>query len=264
MCRDWRFTPHYGLPLMSAIISGDPKRVGSAIGDPRDAQRSCIVLHDPHLAVGAIQTVRALPNHQQCGQLSCQLAKEVPGFVKRLHTRDYCERITRPICTLCLPIPTPDLDPPSSLKSSRFPYRKVRSIKVWKHARKDQWQAELSRSVLCGSSTRAVSCQRSYHFVGAINSAFRQLTRRRTTCRSCHHALPFPPVIHPSAYGLHSCVPTWPPPIWITAIQLSSRAPWCAARRHRQLAITELGALESQFGRRLLLITSRRQPGLWI
>ena len=59
MCRDWRFTPHYGLPLMPAIISGGPKRVGSAIGDPRDAQRSCIVLHDPHLAAGAIQTVHA-------------------------------------------------------------------------------------------------------------------------------------------------------------------------------------------------------------
>ena len=128
----------------------------------------------------------------------------------------------------------------------------------------DQWQTELSRSVLCGSSTRAASCQRSCHFVGAINSAFRRLTHRRTTCRSCHHALPFLPVIHPSAHGLHSCVPTWPPPIWITAIQVSSRAPWCAERRHRQLAITELGALESQFGRRLLLITSRRQPGPWI
>ena len=91
---------------------------------------------------------------------------------------------------------------------------------MWKHARKDHQWPELSRSVLRGSSTRAASCQRSCHFVGAINSAFRQLTRRRTTCRSFHHALPFLPVIHPSAHGLHSCVPTWPPPIWITAIQL--------------------------------------------
>ena len=115
-----------------------------------------------------------------------------------------------------------------------------------------------------GLATRAASCQKSCHFVGAINSAFRRLTHRRTSCRSCHHALPFLPVIHPSAHGLHSCAPTWPPPIWITAIQVNSRAPWCAERRHRQLAITELGALESQFGRRLLLITSRRQPGLWI
>ena len=153
---------------MPAVISGDPKRFGSAIVDPRDAQR-CF---DPHLAVGANQMVRTLPNQQQRGHLSCKLAKEVLGFVKRLNTRDYSERITRPICTLCLPIPTPDLDPPSSLKSSRFPYRKVRSIKVWKHARKDQWQAELSRSVFCGSSTTAASCQRSCHFIGAINSAF--------------------------------------------------------------------------------------------
>jgi|GraSoiStandDraft_60_1057301.scaffolds.fasta_scaffold100820_2 hypothetical protein len=50
---------------MPVIIFGDPKHVGSAIGDPRYAQRSCIVLHDPHLAVGAIQTVRALPNPQR-------------------------------------------------------------------------------------------------------------------------------------------------------------------------------------------------------
>jgi hypothetical protein len=71
-CRDWRFTPHYGLPLMPAVISGDPKRFGSAIVDPRDAQA---VLHDPHLAVGANQMVRTLPNQQQRGHLSCKLAK---------------------------------------------------------------------------------------------------------------------------------------------------------------------------------------------
>jgi hypothetical protein len=75
MCYGWRFKPHYGLPLMPAIISGDPKHVGSAIGEPRDARRSCIVLHDRHLAVGAIQTVRALPNQQQRDHLPCQLAR---------------------------------------------------------------------------------------------------------------------------------------------------------------------------------------------
>ena len=94
MCRDWRLTPHFGLPVMPAIISGDPKRAGSAMGNPQDAQRSCIVLHDPHLAVGAIQMLRALPNQQQRGHPSCQLAKEVRGLAKRLHTRDYCKRIT--------------------------------------------------------------------------------------------------------------------------------------------------------------------------
>ena len=94
------------------------------------------VLLDPHLAVGANQMVRALPNQQQRGHLSCKLAKEVLGFVKRLNTRDYCERITRPICTLCLPIPTPDLDTPSSLKFSRFPYRNVQSIKGVEACRK--------------------------------------------------------------------------------------------------------------------------------
>ena len=87
-------SPHFGLPLMPAIISGDPKRAGSAMGNPQDAQRSCIALHDTHLAVGAIQTLRALPHQQQRGRPSCQLAKEVRGFAKRLHTRDYCKRIT--------------------------------------------------------------------------------------------------------------------------------------------------------------------------
>ncbi len=48
MCRDWRLTPHFGLPVMPAIISGDPKRAGSAMGNQQDAQRSCIELHDPH------------------------------------------------------------------------------------------------------------------------------------------------------------------------------------------------------------------------
>ena len=72
MCRDWRFTPHY--IYHSCLLSGDPKPIGSAIGDPRDGQRSCIF--DPHLAVGAIQTVRAQPNQQQRGHLSCQLAKK--------------------------------------------------------------------------------------------------------------------------------------------------------------------------------------------
>jgi hypothetical protein len=47
MCHGRRFTLYYGLPLMPAIISGDPKHVGSPIGDPRDAEHSCIALHDP-------------------------------------------------------------------------------------------------------------------------------------------------------------------------------------------------------------------------
>jgi hypothetical protein len=146
----------------------------------------------------------------------------------------------------------------------RIDRQKVWKHEVWKHARKDQQQAELSRSVLCESSARAASYQRSCHSVGATNSVFRRLTRPRTSYRSCHHALPFLPVIHPSAHGLHSCEPTWPPPTWITAIQVNSRAPWYAARHHRRLAIMELGALGSQFGRRLLLMTSRHQPRPWI
>jgi hypothetical protein len=120
------------------------KQVGSAIGDPRDAQRSCIVLHDPHLAVGAIQTDRALPKQQHRRHPSCQLAKEVPGFAKRLHRRRYSDRISRPICTLCLPIPPPDLGTPFSPKSSRFPYRKARSIKR------------------CGNMQETINCKLNY------------------------------------------------------------------------------------------------------
>ena len=43
-----------------------------------------------------------------------------------------------------------------------------------------------------------------------------------------------------------------------------ARAVARGGRHHHQSAITELGALESQFGRRPLLMTSRRQPELWI
>jgi hypothetical protein len=82
-------------------------QVESSIGDPKDARRSCIVLHDLHSAVGAIQKDRALPKQQHRGHPTCQLAKEVPGFAKRLHRRRYIDRITRPICTLRLPIPPP-------------------------------------------------------------------------------------------------------------------------------------------------------------
>jgi hypothetical protein len=39
--------------------------LGNATGDPRDAKSSCIVLHDPHCAVGTTQTVRVLPDQQQ-------------------------------------------------------------------------------------------------------------------------------------------------------------------------------------------------------
>jgi len=38
---------------------------GGGTGDPRDAMGSCIVLHNPHFAVGATQTVRVLPGQQQ-------------------------------------------------------------------------------------------------------------------------------------------------------------------------------------------------------
>ena len=118
---------------MPVIIFGDPKHVWSAIGDPRYAQRSCIVLHGPHLAVGAIQTVRALPNQWPS---SVPVCVTVPDLAKRPPTRCYCDRITRPIRTLCLPISPPDLGTPFSLMSSPFPYRKVQSIKGVKACKK--------------------------------------------------------------------------------------------------------------------------------
>ena len=54
--------------------------------------------------------------------------ERILGF-KRRHRRDYRDSITRPISTLCPPIPTPYLCTPFSLKSGPFPYRKVRSTK---------------------------------------------------------------------------------------------------------------------------------------
>jgi hypothetical protein len=64
----------------------------------------------------------AWPSSVPASERSTRLAKRQP-------TRRYCDRITRPICTLGLPIPTPDLGNPFSLRSSRFPCRKARSIK---------------------------------------------------------------------------------------------------------------------------------------
>ena len=51
--------------------------------------------------------------------------EEILSFAKRLHTRSYYDRTTRPIRTLCLPIPAPDPGTSFSLKPFRFPYRKV-------------------------------------------------------------------------------------------------------------------------------------------
>jgi len=50
----------------------------------------------------------------------------LPGFASATAHTSYCDRITRPTCTPCQPIPAPDLCRPFSPKPSRFPYRKVR------------------------------------------------------------------------------------------------------------------------------------------
>jgi hypothetical protein len=106
------------------------KQVESAIGDPRDAQGSCIVLHDPHLAVGAIQTDRALPNNSIAViPLRASLRKKYQALPS--DCTDDATVIASPVlsalyaCQFHHQISAPPFSP----KSSRFPYRRVRSIK---------------------------------------------------------------------------------------------------------------------------------------
>jgi hypothetical protein len=83
------------------------KQVESAIGDPQDARRSCIVLPDLHLAVGTIQKDRALPKQQHRGHPSCQPAKKYQALPSDCTDDATLIASTRPICTLRLPIPPP-------------------------------------------------------------------------------------------------------------------------------------------------------------
>jgi hypothetical protein len=111
---DWRFTPHYGLPLM--YLRSSPA-VRSMLGAPLVTHETP-VLHDPDLAVGAIQTVRALPNLQQRAAIfRASLQRSTRLCRATAHTKLLC---ICPICTPCLPIPTPDLGSSLFLKSSRF------------------------------------------------------------------------------------------------------------------------------------------------
>ena len=55
--------------------SGDPKHVGSAIGDSRDAKRFLHGASRFPIAVGANQTFRSLPTAAS-GHLQCQLGEK--------------------------------------------------------------------------------------------------------------------------------------------------------------------------------------------
>jgi hypothetical protein len=105
------------------------KQVESAIGDPQDARRSCIVLPDLHLAVGTIQKDRALPKQQHRGHPSCQPAKKYQALPS--DCTDDATLIASPVLSAlyACQFHHPDLDTLFSLKSPRFPYRKVRSMK---------------------------------------------------------------------------------------------------------------------------------------
>jgi len=60
---------------IAIFSSGDPKHVGSAIGDSRDAKRFLHGASRFPIAVGANQTFRSLPTAAS-GHLQCQLGEK--------------------------------------------------------------------------------------------------------------------------------------------------------------------------------------------
>lgn len=151
------------MPALAREECGPPIRpcmLGNATGDPRDARSSCIVLRDPHCAVDTTQTVRVLPDQQQRAAIFPLANKHSQGFASATAHTSYCDRITRPICTLCQPIPAPDLGAPFSLKPSRFPYRKVRLTRRCGSMQARGKEEVKGKLVLSRSCTRALSCQK--------------------------------------------------------------------------------------------------------
>lgn len=139
-----------------------------------------IVLHNPHFAVGATQTVHVLPGPQQRAAIFRVALRTgiLPDFASATVHTSSCDRITRPICTPCQPTLTPDLGAPFFLKPSRPPYRRIQMT-----GRCGSMQARRQKEVndklyylLVLSASLAASCQKSCPFVGAIDSAFRRLT----------------------------------------------------------------------------------------
>jgi hypothetical protein len=152
-----------------------------ATGD-RNA-KSCIELRVSHCTVDATSG-----DQSTAGPTAARLLSSAPplrisilGFSVTIVHTSYCDRLTRPICALCRPITTPDRGATFSLKPSRFLYweilltRRCGSMQA-RAKRKDHWQAELPKSVLCRSCTGQNPIKRSCHFAGTINSAFRRLT----------------------------------------------------------------------------------------
>jgi hypothetical protein len=105
------------------------KQVESAIGDPRDARRSCIVLHDPHLAV--VQSRRTVPCQNNSIAVILRASSRKKYQALPSDCTDDTTVIASPVlsalyaCQFHHQISAPLFSP----KSSRFPYRKVRSMK---------------------------------------------------------------------------------------------------------------------------------------
>ena len=83
----------------------------------------CTVRHDSQLPW--VQTRPSVHYRQQQAAIF-RVSLGRSRLANRLHTRAYPDRITYPICTLCLPILTLDLGTSFSPQFFRFPYRKRR------------------------------------------------------------------------------------------------------------------------------------------
>jgi hypothetical protein len=151
MCRGRLSLPRYDLPLMHAIICGDPKPSAPYVDQRlRDLQVAApqvgrrtfanlcrgyrlyvktmpvgvapLAIHKTpgflhyasHCGVGATQIVRVPKDQQQRAAIfrAALRTSNLLGFASATVHTSHCDRITRPICTLCQPIPAPDLSGP--------------------------------------------------------------------------------------------------------------------------------------------------------
>jgi hypothetical protein len=150
------------MPALARKECGPPIRpcmLGNATGDLRDAKSSCfaILLRRSYDSDGPCT---AGPTAARC-YLPLRVAnKHSEGLASATVHTSYCDRITRPICTLCQPIPAPDLGAPFSLKPSRFPYRKVRLTRRCGSMQARGKEEVNGKLVLSRSCTGALSCQK--------------------------------------------------------------------------------------------------------
>jgi hypothetical protein len=161
---------------MPAIISGDRKRVGSAI-DPKTSNVPASCFTSPTLVTGCGPDGRALSNQQQRGHLSCQQC-ETSTRPCQATTQTHETTVSASFVLFARQdgrFPTPDLDSTSCLKPSRFSYRKYERKKLWKFARNINGKTRPPKSVFCEPQSGQRLGQRSSSFVGATNSSFRSL-----------------------------------------------------------------------------------------